>query len=234
MKTIIWDFHGTLGRRSYSQTMEDLLRELHPELGITRKAIGKVMNGGYLYDRYETDHSHLNEPEVWNAYMADFFAKGFEQMQLPNPKDLGWQTVRRYAEPEGYTIYDDSVWALKTLKDAGWRHIILSNHIPELPDIVSALPIQPYIDVVYTSARTGYEKPHPKMYEVAQREVGDHPCIMIGDNPVADYHGARACGIPAIQVRIERAEEVKYYAKDMQELIALITNGYEDIVHEFI
>lgn len=80
--------------------------------------------------------------------------------------------------------------------------MIVSNHVPELGDLVGRLGLADLIDGVLTSAVTGYEKPHPAMYGIALDLIG-HPdrVWMIGDNPVADVAGAEAVGIPAILVR---------------------------------
>ena len=107
-----------------------------------------------------------------------------------------------YVDAQFWTVFDDTRPALRRLRDQGWRNVILSNHVPELGDLVGRLGLAALIDVVVTSAVTGYEKPHPAMFEIAL-ELSDHPdrVWMIGDNPVADIAGATAVGIPAILVR---------------------------------
>lgn len=53
-----------------------------------------------------------------------------------------------------------------------------------------------------TSARTGYEKPNPKMFAAALALAGTPERVwMVGDNPTADIAGAQAAGIPSILVR---------------------------------
>ena len=92
--------------------------------------------------------------------------------------------------------------ALKQLQDVGWTHVILSNHVPELPDIVTTLGLSPYITRIFTSALLGYEKPHPQAFRYVLDELHNPAVVwMIGDNPEADIAGAEASGIPAILVR---------------------------------
>jgi FMN phosphatase YigB (HAD superfamily) len=87
------------------------------------------------------------------------------------------------------------------LRVLGWRHAILSNHVPELPSMVSGLGLSHLIDVVFTSAATGYEKPNPRAFEIALEACGwPSESWMVGDNPIADIAGAEAFGIPAVLV----------------------------------
>ena len=74
-----------------------------------------------------------------------------------------------------------------------------------------------------TSGFTGYEKPNPRAFEYALRQVG-HPerVCMVGDNPIADVQGAESMGIPAILVRSQHDKNVKYYANDLQETTSII------------
>jgi FMN phosphatase YigB (HAD superfamily) len=60
-----------------------------------------------------------------------------------------------------FRLYDDTTEALRIFRDAGWRQAIVSNHCPELESLVEALAIGAFFDKVYSSACTGYKKPHP-------------------------------------------------------------------------
>ena len=98
---------------------------------------------------------------------------------------------------------------------AGWRHAVLSNHVPELERIAAGLGLDRYLDAVLCSAITGYEKPHPEAFAAALRlRRNGEPVWMVGDNPEADVEGARRAGLPAVLVRrdgtglVEAAEEI--------------------------
>ena len=108
----------------------------------------------------------------------------------------------RYVDPSCWTVHPDTVPALERL--AAYRHVVVSNHVPELPALVSALGLAPYLHGVVTSAAVGWEKPNPRMYAAARAAAGDPDEVwMVGDNPVADVAGAEAAGIRAILVRGE-------------------------------
>ena len=79
--------------------------------------------------------------------------------------------------------------------------MVLSNHVPELEDIVTGVGLRGHFEAVLTSALMGYEKPHPEAFRMALREAGSPEQVwMVGDNPVADVQGAESLGIPAILV----------------------------------
>jgi len=69
-------------------------------------------------------------------------------------------------------------------------------------ELVSGLGLGSHLDHVVTSARIGYEKPHPGAFRAALRICGNPTNVwMVGDNPIADIEGAEAIGLRAILVR---------------------------------
>jgi putative hydrolase of the HAD superfamily len=75
------------------------------------------------------------------------------------------------------------------------------------------LGLAPHFEAVFTSAETGFEKPHPEAFARARGALGDPAVIwMIGGNPTADVAGAQTAGIPAILVRGERDDAVELRA----------------------
>jgi len=104
----------------------------------------------------------------------------------------------------GWRIFEDARPALSALRDAGWRHIVLSNHVPELPELVEALGLGHFFDRVLSSGVTGYEKPHPQAFRHALALIpADSDVWMVGDSYRVDVLGAEAAGLPAVLVRSE-------------------------------
>lgn len=106
-----------------------------------------------------------------------------------------------YLDPETWTVYDDVVPALERLSADGWRHMIVSNHVPELGKLVEDLGLSPFFDAVVNSAILGYEKPHPEIFRAALAHCASERVVMVGDNPVADVQGAQSLGLEAYLVR---------------------------------
>jgi putative hydrolase of the HAD superfamily len=133
-----------------------------------------------------------------------------------------------YVDPSYWTVFDDTRPVLARMREAGWRHVVLSNHVPELPNLVHDLGLDDLIEDVITSATTGYEKPHPQMFTDAIRRAGSPGQVwMIGDSPTADIAGAERAGIPALLVRTSRAPGIAgrdlYWAADL--IVAGTTRG---------
>lgn len=78
-----------------------------------------------------------------------------------------------------------------------------------------ALGLGELVESVVCSALIGYEKPHPRAFEIALERCDASPVWMVGDNADADVRGAEAVGVPAIQVRRAPAEGVRLHAPDL-------------------
>lgn len=136
---------------------------------------------------------------------------------------LAQRTRQCYLDPAGWTVFADAVPVLRKLAAQGWRHVILSNHVPELPALVAALGLDAVIDLVITSALVGYEKPHPEIFRIAL-ELAGQPKVawMVGDNVAADVLGAEQLGILAILVRQNDAR-ARRCADDLGGVVSFLT-----------
>ncbi|OGO80419.1 MAG: hypothetical protein A2Y21_05595 [Clostridiales bacterium GWC2_40_7] len=132
--------------------------------------------------------------------------------------------ARKYlVAPEHYRLYEDTADTLKDFKENGYRNIILSNHIPELPEIAKSLGLMKYIDICVSSANVGFEKPNPRIFRHAVELTGNpQKAWMFGDSLKADVCGAEAVGIKAILVRKPADEPVKYYSPDLRGTVYFI------------
>lgn len=110
-------------------------------------------------------------------------------------------------QPEQYRLYDDTLPGIERLGRYGIAAIVVSNHVWTLPEIVRALDGHARFEGVVTSARAGYRKPHPGIFEAALRLGTGSPAetLMVGDNPHADIEGGRRLGLRP--VLIDRSAE---------------------------
>jgi len=212
-RVILWDFDGTLAWREgvWSGALLQALDQHCPGHGFCRDDIHPRIVSGFPWHYPETPHPELNRPERWWAHLCGHLAWVFRDLgfDAERAESLARTTRIVYTDATSFDLFDDTVPVLEALRDAGWRHVILSNHVPELPNLVRELGILPLFDDVISSALIGYEKPHPEAYAVALRAIGFRAAgdpdevWMVGDNIVADVQGAEALGIPAILVRRE-------------------------------
>jgi putative hydrolase of the HAD superfamily len=215
---VLWDFDGTLAWREghWASALVLALDELEPGHCVSREQLRPYVRDGFPWHRPERPHPELCEPEAWWAELGTLLARAFQGVgyDVPRSRELTRAARRAYLRSPGYQLFDDAIPALERLGALGWRHVILSNHVPELEDIVRALGVRDHFDVVLSSALIGYEKPHPEAFRIALAEAGAPTRVwMVGDNPVADVQGAESLGIPAILVR--RESEARWTAPDL-------------------
>jgi HAD superfamily hydrolase (TIGR01549 family) len=118
-------------------------------------------------------------------------------------------------------LYDDVIKTLEELIKNGNKNIIISNHIPELNEIVKGLNIEKYFHKIYSSGKIGYEKPNKKFYEYVLNDmkICKENCIIIGDSYESDIMGGKNIGIKSILVRKENINNYELYNKNLEGII---------------
>lgn len=226
-RVVLWDFDGTLARleQGWTGALLRALDQLVPGHQVTREQLRPHLLDGFPWHHPERSHPHLKAPAAWWREVEGLLARAATAVGYGSlAAELACRAHRLVVEPASYTVYPDALPALERLGACGWRHVVLSNHVPELADIVRGLGLAGYFEAIHTSALLGYEKPHAQAFAVAVEEAG-HPghVWMIGDNPIADIGGALAAGIPAILVR--REFPYPRYRPDLQGAVELILAG---------
>ncbi len=177
-KVILWDFDGTLAYREglWSGCLAEVIADVAPDLGLTRDDVRPFLQKGFPWDRADEPHLELCDPEAWWAPMEDLLAGVAVSLGVPEDRarECAHQTRLRYIDGTGFRLFDDVVPVLSSLRDEGWSHVILSNHVPELEAIVEAVRLRSLVTKVFTSALTGYEKPHPEAFRIRARRVATH------------------------------------------------------------
>ena len=92
--------------------------------------------------------------------------------------------------------------ALRALRDAGHRLVVVSNWDVSLHEQLAATGLDALVDGAVSSAEAGAGKPHPDIYRRALELAGAGPdsAVMVGDSPDTDVAGALELGIPAVLV----------------------------------
>ena len=213
---ILWDFDGTLGHRPgmWSRAVLDVLQECFPDCTVTLEDVRPFMREGFPWHQPHLPHVEITTPEQWWTEIEQLFIRAYVGLgcSLAEASHLASLAHQKYLDADQWFLYEDVIPTLEALRSLGWEQAILSNHIPELPDIVEALGLTTYVQAVLSSALMGYEKPHPQAFLQALA-VFDYPQTiwMIGDNIEADILGAQAVGIPAILVRQEDSRATYMY-----------------------
>lgn len=225
----IWDFDGTLAWREglWSGCVLEVLDEHEPGHGATREALRARLSGGFPWHRHEQPHPELAHADAWWQALTPLIAGAIAGCGVAEhrARELCAAVRERFVDAARvWRLFDDTPAALRATAAAGWRNAILSNHVPELAELVAALGIGEHVEEVFSSAVTGYEKPHPEAFRLVLRRFGEpRERWMVGDNPQADVAGAEALGIPAVLIRT--AAPAPRYAPDAAAAAGLIVAG---------
>jgi putative hydrolase of the HAD superfamily len=94
--------------------------------------------------------------------------------------------------------------ALKDARVAGYKVAVVTNGSARAQGgKIEATGIATHVDVLCIAEGVGHWKPAREIFEIAAERCGESldDAWMIGDNPVADVGGARACGARTIWIR---------------------------------
>jgi putative hydrolase of the HAD superfamily len=226
-RAIIWDYDGTLGYREggmWTATTLQVIREEDPGAEVAAEDVRARLQGIFPWERPDEPHPHLSTPEAWWEAQVSLLASVLRGMGYPRARArrMGERIREVYLTPASWRLFPDTLSTLDALRARGWRHYVLSNHLPELRGLVARLGLAERLSGLVNSAEIGYEKPHPEAFRCALEMVGVVDVLwMVGDNPVADVAGAEAAGIPAILVRTAH-EGVRYRAADLTGVPAIV------------
>lgn len=213
----IWDFDGTLAHRrretGWSILLAEALDAEEPGHGHVADTFRPHLRTGFPWHAPEIAHPELCDPEAWWASVRPVLGRAYEAAGYDPARALELADAARglYVDPEvGWELFADTLPALDRLSQAGWTHAILSNHVPELRQIVTALGLDEAVAFLSCSAETGYEKPHAQAFASVLDALRPAEAWMVGDNVVADVLGAEELGIPAVLVRRPDPRAARY------------------------
>ena len=225
--TVFWDFDGTLAYREgfFVATLVKILDEYIPGLGVKIEDLRPHLNYTFPWHNPDVPHPELSTPEAWWLGIETTFASAFEAVGVDSrkAKKLAKLSHELYVDPSSFILYEDTIETLELLQDHGWRHIILSNHVPELLQIVEGVGLGRLISECISSANVGFEKPNPEIFRIALKLAGNPEAVwMVGDRIDADVRGAEAVGIKSILVRSKMIEGVTYYSRTLSDVASII------------
>ena len=229
-KYLIWDFDGTLGYRigMWTETVIDVLQQTIPESNVSREQLRPFLQSGFPWHHPDYPHPEINTSSDWWNSLDSIFERTLMQgagLEHQQAQILAKQVRNVYPDPTHWRLYDDTVPTLEALSNTDWKHLILSNHVPELKDILTALKIGQYFEKIFNSAETGYEKPHPQAFQNVLNTVNSYSAIwMIGDSLKADIMGAKNLGIPGILVRKHHLEAT-VCCENLTQLLDIISKN---------
>jgi putative hydrolase of the HAD superfamily len=209
VKYLIWDFDGTLGYRPgmWSGALVEVVRRAFPGSRTTAEDVRPYLQSGFPWHHPERPHPHLRPAAAWWEALCPVFERAFRcgaGLSAYEAQRVARHVRAVYVNPARWRVFEDAVPCLQTCARQGWQHLLLSNHVPELPMILMALGLAPSFTMVFNSATTGVEKPHPQAFRnVLTALQGAETLWMVGDSVTADIAGAHAVGLRAVLVRTQ-------------------------------
>mgnify|MGYP001766175485 CR=1 FL=1 len=196
MKTLlVWDFDNTLARRIGGMWAKTLSEIAQDKTGTTvdSKEFAPFLQTGFPWHDWRKPHMHIKTADQWWEEMLPLLEKAFEQRSLPG--SLAARVREYYTDPSKWELIASVGEVLSSFHEEGYPQVILSNHVPELENIVSGLGIRKYFAAIYNSAFLGFEKPHPEIFEVVKRDfTGTKDIWIIGDSLNVDIAGGKKAG----------------------------------------
>jgi putative hydrolase of the HAD superfamily len=135
----------------------------------------------------------------WSAIVDESFAGLLDekpsQTFFPELYDYFGQAV-------AWRIYEDVRPTLEALRARGLRLALISNWDERLRPLLRRLHLADGFDPILVSCEFGAGKPSPAIFREAERRlrVPAGAILHVGDDPDADFLGARAAGFQSVQI----------------------------------
>jgi putative hydrolase of the HAD superfamily len=202
---VLWDFDGTLARRpgNWGSAIQEAARSYRISRSIEWERVVPLLSYGLPWHEPATPHLHLSSPQLWwehveNVIALKFAALNYEEIDL---LPLAKLTREIYVDPKRWEAMDGAPEVLASVASAGWTNIVVTNHVPEVADILQSLKLGDYVTKIFCSAGLGLEKPHPDFFPRVLVSLGPYRDVcVVGDSEAADIIPARVLGLRTILV----------------------------------
>jgi putative hydrolase of the HAD superfamily len=139
--------------------------------------------------------SHEASKKFWTKLYLD-------QLEFLGIDDEGAALVlyETFSDPENYRLFEDTVPALTALSERGLKLGVISNFERWLRGMLEHFAVIDRFEVVAISGELDLEKPDPRIFEWAMREMGVGPDVSlhIGDSPNFDAQPAHDLGMTGV------------------------------------
>lgn len=145
------------------------------------------------------------EPNEETSYQrtVEIDARAVAELGIdPMPDAFYRRLAELFMVTSHWHVFPDAYGAIAALRDRGLRIGAVSNWVWSLPELLHALDLVRMFDFIAASARIGFEKPHPRIFEWALEQAGVEPAsvIHVGDHLDADVAGAAGVGIEGVLI----------------------------------
>jgi HAD superfamily hydrolase (TIGR01509 family) len=152
---------------------------------------------------FEQDGPFDATPEGSYQRVKVFDQRVMNLIGRPSVPDEFFRTLSRHFQRRAaWHIFPDVHPALEAIERAGIRRAVLSNWVWALPELLHEVELAHHFEAMIVSARVGYQKPQPEIFQHALDVTGVAPerALHVGDTPHADVVGALSVGIRPVLI----------------------------------
>ena len=191
-KLIAWDFDKTLAERKngmWAQTLSEIALD-KAGVNISQEKFIPYLQKGFFWHEWEQDHIHIKTSFDWWQKMQPIFENAFKKNGIKS--NLAKFVRDYYTNSVKWNIIDFAEEVLESFSARNFYQVVLSNHVPELEELITNLGIRKYFKEVYNSALTGYEKPHQMAFQLIKDDFPEvEEFWMVGDSLNIDIKGGK-------------------------------------------
>jgi len=199
IETIFLDAGGVLVWPNW-QRVADTLRA-HGVAADAARLAAADPRARVVIDRQDAVSSSDDQRRGWSLFELVFDEAGIprsddvraalEEVQQYHRTENLWEHVPPFVKP-----------ALRDLKAAGYRLVIVSNSNGTLHHLFDRLGLTPLVDVVFDSQLERVEKPDRRFFDIALERSGANrdSTVHVGDLYHVDVLGARGAGLEAVLI----------------------------------
>jgi len=155
------------------------------------------------FDAQTAELNGKNEEPFWEKY-DNFVLDKIEYTgeRTSFSKDLSDDFARLIPQVTNWVEFPDARPLLEDLADRKFRLGVISNATDLARNVLVNLDLKKFFETVVISAEVGVNKPDPKIFHIATKELKVPPnrAIYIGDRLAVDVMGATRAGMNAILV----------------------------------
>jgi putative hydrolase of the HAD superfamily len=107
-----------------------------------------------------------------------------------------------YAMPNAWRPFPEAAEVLESLQSSKLRLFVLSNFDARLLPVLDGLGLSQHFEAIFYSGAIGHAKPSPEIFHHALCSAGLQAahCLHVGDDPHADWEGARTAGLRVFEL----------------------------------
>ncbi len=156
-----------------------------------------------VFEYYGASYSSALSEESKLTFWTEFTRRLFERTHVRGSRAIDYAehapAIRDLMGPKAFVAFGESLEVLRALKETGLRLGVISDWQNGLTHFCHELGLGPYLEVVVASGEVGYQKPDPRLFQVAQErmKIAAPEILHVGDR-LEDVEGAEAAGFSVV------------------------------------